>query len=278
VFLVLEAHSYLDESGVHQAAQVCVIAGYFGTEREWFKVEKLWRRRLRKFNVPLEEFHTKDLVNRAGFFHGWPPARSVKLQFALAEAVAQYQIYPVAQGILVKDFYNFSLNERRFLTGATLLRDGRLKGTGNPSKPYFAPFQPLVKRVLEYAPATGRAHFYFGLDRPFSEFAGPLYKTLKSNPDHPFRERFGDISFPMAKETPALQAADLLSYLTYSHMLERAKTKAWYANPPEVVRILLSNLRAAGDLCYQDEQNIRDTLGTIPIERRMELLRGDLAS
>jgi hypothetical protein len=177
----------------------------------------------------------------------------------------------------VRDFYKFSVNERRFLTGAALTFEGRLQNSGSPNRPYFAPFQPVIRRVLGYAPPCGKANFFFGLGRPFAQYATGLYSNLRDNQQYPYRERFGDISFPLAKETPELQAADLLAHMTYLHMLSCVKSKHWYVNPPEVVRILHRNLRNAGDLVCQDERCIRETLKLIPIERRGELLVDDLA-
>jgi hypothetical protein len=268
--------AYLDESGIHDGAQACVIAGYFGGRGQWKRVERAWEETLKRFNVPTEKFHATDMVKCRGFFHGWSAEKSLELQTGLANAVAAHKIYPVAQGVLVSDFHKFSLVERRFLTGATLRPDGRIKESGNASKPYFAPFQQVIKRVLSYAPVGGKGHFFFGVDRPSGKYAEALYATLKGNPDHPYADRFGQIGFPLAKETPALQAADFLTYLVYHDMLTGEKIKSWQAVSP-VVRTLLRNIRDRADLCYQDEQCIRETLRTIPIEQRGDLLADDLA-
>jgi hypothetical protein len=274
---VLEEHSYLDESGIHDGAEVCMISGFFGDRRQWDKLEKKWMRRLNSFRVPLHEFHAKDLVNCNGFFFGWSEEKSLKLQTALAESIAQHKIYPLSYGIIVKDFLALPLNKRRFLTGATLMPSGKLKGTGNPNKPYFAPFQPVIKRALSYAPQTGRAHFYFGLGTPFSGYATDLYSTLRKNPDHPFSERFGDISFPMAKQNPALQAADFHCYLSYSYLLERSKPNRWHMQPSDVIKLLLTNIKDPSDACFQDGQQLLETLEQIPLEDQGDLLVEDLA-
>jgi hypothetical protein len=277
VFTMLDLDSYLDESGIHDGAKVCIIAGFFGEERAWSKAEKLWKKRLAQFGVPLDEFHSKDLVKCHGFFGRWTPTKSLKLQLALAEVIAKHGIFPIAQGVTVDDFFKFSINERRFMTGATLYPNGRLKETGNPSRPYFAAFQPLMNQVLRYAPPRGKVHFYCGLDRPFAAFAGQLYGMLKTRPGHQYQNRFGDISFPMAKETPALQAADLLSHLTYLDMLERVTGEHWTGEPSDIVKVLLTNIRDPKDVCYQNERCMRETLGLIPPEYRPELLAEDLA-
>jgi hypothetical protein len=102
------------------------------------------------------------------------PRRFIQIGFALAGAIAEFKLYPVVHGILVKDFFKLSLNERKFLTGATLIPYGQLENTGNPDRPYFAPFQQVVKRVLSYAPVGGKAHFFFGVDRIYAAYAKVL--------------------------------------------------------------------------------------------------------
>jgi hypothetical protein len=63
-------HAYLDESGIHDGAAVCVIAGYFGGSGQWRNVEADWRDMLADFNIPMEEFHAKDIFPKAkSFFH-----------------------------------------------------------------------------------------------------------------------------------------------------------------------------------------------------------------
>jgi len=275
---MLELHTYLDESGIHDGARVCMISGFFADGRQWDKLEKKWIRRLNSFRVPLHEFHAKDLVNCGGFFHGWSGAKSLALQLALAEIIAQYKVHPLSYGIIVDGFFELSLNQRKFLTGATLVfPGGKLRGTGNPSKPYFAPFQPIIKRALSYAPRTGKGHFYFGLGTPFSGYAADLYSTLRNNPFHPFSERFGEISFPLAKETPALQAADFHCYLSYRYMMERSKLNNWNVQPPDVIKLLLTNISDPNDAVYQGGEQLKETLQQIPDEDQGDLLVEDLA-
>jgi len=54
--------AYLDESGIHDGAAVCVIAGYFGGPGQWHKFERLWRKSLDRAGVPLEKFHALNLI------------------------------------------------------------------------------------------------------------------------------------------------------------------------------------------------------------------------
>jgi hypothetical protein len=218
---------YIDETGIHEGAKVCVVCGFFGGKGQWRKFERDWRAALDKHNVPLEKFHALNLVGRDGkrhgFFHGWTDQQFNALMGDLAAAITSYKISPVTHAIVIADFDSFPLIHRRFFTGAEI-RGGRIVNSGCPNKPYFAPFMNCIKRIASYAPVGGKAHFFFGLDRPFGKYAAALYKILKTGPtltSVAFRERLGDIAFPLAKETPQLQAADLLAYLTTQHVEER---------------------------------------------------------
>ena len=120
---------YIDESGIHEGAEVCLLAGYFGGRGQWRKFEKSWQRVLRDFG--LDAFHAKEIVKRRD---------SYELQWSLASVIAQNKIYPVGYGVVVRDFFKFSLIERRFLTGATLTAAGKIKESGNPNRPISLPF------------------------------------------------------------------------------------------------------------------------------------------
>src|SRR5216684_7649509 len=79
--------AYLDESGVHDGAAVCVIAGYFGGVGQWRKFEILWRKILAKADVPLEQFHANNLIEHRKFFFNFPRDKHKKLIDDLAAAI-----------------------------------------------------------------------------------------------------------------------------------------------------------------------------------------------
>ena len=58
VFAMIDA--YLDESGIHAGATVCVIAGYFGGPGQMRKLERSWSRALREFSFEMADFHAKE--------------------------------------------------------------------------------------------------------------------------------------------------------------------------------------------------------------------------
>lgn len=220
--------AYIDESGIHDGAAVCVVAGYYGGRGQWKKFEKAWKRELNSAGMSLNEFHAKDLLKK-------DDERYKKLARNLAETIRDFRrkIHPVSMGIIVGDFSSFPDDVRKFLTGATLeVETGNIIGTGSPNKAYYVAFQHCLRRILSCAPIGGKAHFFFGLDRTFSAYAAELYQKAKSNPDWRFKEQMGDISFPEAKSTSQLQAADLLVHLTYQYALTMIERHSWGELPP----------------------------------------------
>ena len=265
MFVMLNA--YLDESGIHDGAQVCVVAGYFGKKGPWRKLEASWKATLEQkdFRVPLKEFHAKDLIKRRGFFQAWSNDRYQEFLRALGKTVAECHIHPVCYGLFVDDFFKFSLAERRFLTGGTWnATRQRFLSTGCPNKPYFVAFTECLKTVVSHTPMGARAHFFFGVDRPVAEYARGLFRYLKLRSQIISTNRFGIIGFPLASLTPHLQVADLFSYLSYQHMLERKASGDWSSPPSRLLLAMLRNRKLEVDTSYRTGKLLRDMISVVP--------------
>jgi hypothetical protein len=263
--------AYLDESGIHDDAPFCVIAGYYGNHSRWRTFRKSWHRTLRRFDVPLGEFHAKDAVNKAGFFVNWDRRTHTAFFESLVSDINQSRIKPVAAGIVVNDFYSFSDDQRRFFTGAQF-DHGRVRGTGCPNKPYYVPFQHVLRHVCDNTPGA-KVRFAFGVNRPFSKYAASLFKLIKLHTkDDRHRRCLAESVFPFASETPQLQAADLLAYLTYDHMRAAMKTRSWHKIASPILNALNRNARGAEDAFYLDAWCLHEHLKQIPIQDRGDLL------
>jgi hypothetical protein len=248
--------AYLDESGIHDGAKVCVIAGYFGLPRKMRKLEEAWKRVLKAHAFPMGDFHAKNLLKKSD---------SYPMLKKLARAIGdQRNVFPVTQAIIVEDFYSLSLSQRKFITGAMIDPvSGKLITSGCPNKPYFAPFQNIVKLITDATPIGGKAHFSFGLDRQFSEYALDMFSriTKDATVDKPYsdwksKSRLGHASFPLAAETAQLQAADLLVHLTYRILEDWIACGETGKSDPHVYKLLELchvNMRSKGDHVYQDK-------------------------
>jgi hypothetical protein len=178
----------------------------------------------------------------------------------LAKAVADFKVHPVSFGVVVSDFYLFTENERRFLTGMEITPEGKLSGTGNPNKPYFMPFLHVVRTVASYAPKGGLAHFFVGVERPFYGYATDMFDVLKNGPNTGnYRERLGNIAAPLAKETPQLQAADFFAYMAYDRARDCIASGNWLKPSIPSLDVLTRKARSVDDLVFYN----RDTIGAM---------------
>jgi len=233
--------AYLDESGIHDGAKMCVIAGYFGSPGQMRKLEKAWKKTLADFRFPMKDFHAKNLLKTKKY---------IPMLKELARAVGQQKkVYPVTWAIVVEDFNSFTLEQRRFMTGATLSPMSRkLVTSGCPTKPYFVPFISIIKVVTDAAPIGGKANFSFGIDRQFARYAIALFKQIVENADkdRPIstwksRDRLGNALFPLATETAQLQAADLLVHVSY-RMLDDWRASGTTGQSPSHIYELLERV------------------------------------
>jgi len=254
---------YVDESGIHDGAKVCLVAGYFGKPNAWVNFEVRWRKVLADAGIPLEDFHALDLIEHRKAFFGMERPQHKTLIHALARTIAKYRIYPVAYGLILADFHAMSEPQKRFFTGATIddkKKPGKLITDGCPSKPYFMPFLHFVKQTLSHTPADAKTDFYFGLDRPFYSYATEMFKMIQERPDKEYSAKLGDAHLPQAKDTPQLQAADFLCYTTYRHMLERQAANEWNVAPSEPLKTLLTRQITRNDLVYFNHETIAEAL------------------
>ncbi len=247
--------AYFDESGIHDQAAVCVIAGYWGIASQWRWFETKWRSVLEEFNFPLKDFHATDLIGSR---------RHEPMLEKLAAAISKYHVYPVSVSLIVDDFNSFSEKQRRWMTGATLNTAGKLITSGAPTKPYFVPFQLCLRKITDYAQPGRKAHFFFGIDKPMSKYARVLFKQIKTDRGYaqewPSKSRLGDPAFPLASETPQLQAADLLVHLTYKHILERHAANDWRVEPSGLLRTCLKNMKAQADHVFQNQDCLQQQM------------------
>src|ERR1700721_2948126 len=101
--------AYLDESGIHEGAAICVITGFFGGSSGWKALEECWEPILRNHHVTLEEFHAKDFLKQT---------KNAALLGELVVLISSIKkIHPVCFSIDVGEFNSFSYPQRKFMTG-----------------------------------------------------------------------------------------------------------------------------------------------------------------
>jgi hypothetical protein len=249
---MIQAH--LDESGIHDGAGVCTIAGYFGGPGQWKDLGGDWVRIIKHYRVP--EFHAKQFWGRTpeggrvGPYRGWSDSKADTFLDQLVSTIESCEkLHPISSTVVMESFKKLSHNQRRFLTGAELV-NGKFRGTGCPSKPYFLPFQICITDAADHAPVGGRAHFFFDFNKQFKGYALDLFALLKKQ-DIEVKSRIGDIDFPTGLQAPQLQAADLFCYQSYQFALKRAVNPT--EKPSPLVRRLVRGTLLQADTFLDDK-------------------------
>lgn len=221
---------YFDESGIHDGAKVCVVAGYYGTQIAWRKFEDQWKKVLRDYPEITDGFHAKRFFaknenkERLDGYAGWSDDKANKFLERLVQCTLRNRIFPIGYAVMVADFLGLPLETRQWFTGARFSKlDGSAETNGCPNKPYYLPFQFCALKAAQLSNAE-KLHYFVGIDRTFHGYAAELYNFLmideRMEPE--MRNRLGGTLLnPPAKETPGLQAADLLANRMYRAALKK---------------------------------------------------------
>src|SRR4051812_3453765 len=102
-------YAYMDESGIHDGAHVCVVAGYFGSEKKWASFDERWRETLKSTGeATLREFHSTEFWasdgTRRGVFAGWSNDKAAKFIDDLLDCIVESRLYPTAAALVADEF------------------------------------------------------------------------------------------------------------------------------------------------------------------------------
>jgi hypothetical protein len=247
----------MDESGIHEGAKICTVAGYYGTQAAWGKVEREWRKVLADHNLEPCGFHAKEFWartpdgQRVPPYDGWDDAKAEKYIDRLVQVIQRNRIFPFGHGVVVAHWNAFPLEDRKAMTGASF-KNGRFTSSGSPRKSYYLPFLLCVLDSLRNSGTTEKVHFFAGLDRTFSNYARVLYNDVSANQLLPRRDLLGTLAFPLSKDTPPLQVADLLVYQLYRHNVSRFSGAV--AKPETLKRLLKNRLPQQGFTLFDTKE------------------------
>src|SRR2546423_12461361 len=86
VVAVIEA--YCDESGIHDGARACVVAGWVASARTWQRFEERWVKACGGVEWHGKEFFARDRDgNRVAPYKGWSDGDALTYVTALVEAI-----------------------------------------------------------------------------------------------------------------------------------------------------------------------------------------------
>jgi len=253
--------AYFDESGIHDKAQICVVAGFVLEESRADLLGSIWKYEvLDRFTLPY--FHAKEFANRSGPFRGWSDAMAqtftTRAMAGIRRAMLDYEWPPVLIGAAIRrrDFFSLSQDDRRWLTGGTFVAsstDGRArkwKRQGAPTKPYFLAFQQAVLDAAKYErhmplstayrrrelfsekePRNAKlVHYVFDRQDDYEATAKAVFNAMRQMPLS-VKGRLGEVVFSSKLKVRPLQVADFIAYEAFSLLQNRENGQSQNSKP-----------------------------------------------
>lgn len=215
---------YLDDSGTHKDSPVCVVAGYYGSERHWVKFDREWHAILKAEG--LGEFHANRFWAHATGksipeYAGWNKKRQDSLLASLLRVVGSHRIYPVSGAVVMSQWDILPVDERQVLTGAAM-KGAAVATPGAQKKAYFLPFLFAIRRAAEYCQPGHKMDFFFDESHRLRGYAINYFLTMKGFRAE-FASRLGQAAIVESKTSAPTQAADLLAYEVYVYLRKRVE-------------------------------------------------------
>lgn len=268
--------AYMDESGIHDGAHVCVIAGYWGSEKKWKQFEPWWSQIIKDAKEPsLKEFHSAEFWyadgKRKGVFSRWSDAKADKFIDDLVRCIIETKVFPTSAALVVDEWEKLNKAERMLLTGGYYhLARQRWVTMGAPNKFYFFPFAVALASPAVHCKPGLHMHYTFDLNKQFKNHAVNLYALLKNDRTLECRHRLGPLVLATGEEPVGLQAADLFAYQTYKFGRERIRSgrPVPIENVPALLQKLLTNLQSVDDCPFLDRDGMNMALNKLPLHMR----------
>jgi hypothetical protein len=268
--------AYMDESGIHDGAHVCAIAGYWGSARKWRRFETRWTSVIKDAHEPsLREFHSVEFWyadgRRKGIFAKWDDTKADKFIEDLVQCIVETKLFPTSAVLVVDEWRKLNKAERMLLSGGYYdTVNQRWIATGAPNKTYFLPCQfAVVTPAINCKPGL-HVHYTFDLNKQFKNHAVALFQLLKNDQTLACRHRLGRLDLETSENAAGLQAADLLAYQTYKfgkYRIERGGPLPMSLVPP-ILRRLIRNSPDEDSFPFFDREGLNLALNNLPAHMR----------
>jgi hypothetical protein len=213
---------FMDETGIHDDADMVAVAAYISRPKYW----REWTRDWNKAKKPIKVFHATDCAGFFGEFEGWTKEKRDPYVANLLKVMPAHELAGVVIGVQLKDLAT-EMKEYPELI--------EMFGT-----PYTACFQWAISIIMEIATERGSGE-RMAFVHEVNAYKGEALKAFEYvnqylNPGSiPMTMGFGS----KAEYTP-LQAADVLAYEGGKFLKNPTGTlrRAWTALDPDKTRII----------------------------------------
>jgi hypothetical protein len=211
--LMAVIHSFFDESGKFQDHKVVAFCGFVASPSQLVDFDKQWNNQLRR--TGMTALHWVD-ARRSGKVLGSKVGRQ-----ALAERINELK--PLAD--CVNDYLGLGIACAFEVTGYTSFAQKSKDLVGGSDNPFYVQFLRIVGLLANYARPDESITMMCDEDETTAWNCYRLYRRVKELEPKRGR-RLAAITFADDVHFPALQAADMLSFLCR----EQAKLQ-WYGEP-----------------------------------------------
>lgn len=198
--------THLPEASATDAARVCAVAGYLGSEAQWEQFASRWESVLA--GAGLRAFDTADYERGEGQFAGWTAGQKTELVERLLDAIHQSGLEVIGSALPLVEFEALSPADRVSLT------------CGRPDDPHLLCFNHCLVGAAKRAaplPREEKVCFVFDWHDEIGSAALWHFEELKNLTSEPVRERLGAVGFESREEFSPLRAAELLAYECSRH-------------------------------------------------------------
>jgi hypothetical protein len=227
--VVMMLKTFMDETGVHDDAEMVAVSAYICNPKAWRAWTKDWNLHKRRVPVgrnPIEVFHSTDCATYHGEFEGWTKEERDPYVAQLLPVIPAHPLAGIVIGIHLPEL------ERVFRDHADLIE---MFGT-----PYTACFQWAISIIVDLATERGHGQ-RMAFVHEINNYKGECLKAFEYistylNP----RKIPMTIGFGTKEQYPPLQAADVLAYEGGKFLKNPTgiPRRAWTALDPDKSRII----------------------------------------
>jgi hypothetical protein len=227
--IVTMLKAFMDETGVHDDAEMVAVGGYISRPKHWRAWTKDWnvhKRKVPQGRQPIKVFHSTDCANYWREFKGWTKEERDPYVAQLLPVMPSHKLSGVVIGIHLPEL------QKAFNGHPELIE---MFGT-----PYAACFQWAISIIMEIATEHGKGE-RMAFVHEVNNYKGEClkafeYVSMYLNP----RKIPMTIGFGSKADYPPLQAADVLAYEGGKFLKNPTGTprRAWTAIDPNKGRII----------------------------------------
>lgn len=213
IFLVLTA--YYDESGTHGGSPATVLAGFVGDSNDWVDFDIEWSKVLKKHGIT--HLRAKHLFHCQGEHKGWSDEQVRYLMNDVMYILQERKHIYVSKTVLYEEDYKMFY-----------VMDGPAKKERLDTR-----YALCFRSFLNFLPAVaknGGSTINFILEAGHKNMGDALrvFTEIKEDKNLHWRHNIGVMSFASKRDFGALQAADLLAYLSYQDACDEVAKKLNY--------------------------------------------------